>query len=556
MKCFKLLRFTNLQPMIKIETITPYFVWFASLVLLAGFSVFSFASLTPQQVSVYFNSDTFYLASIFRDVFVDGSGLEGWNLNAAPNFFPDFFVFSLINSVISNVRLAYLVFSLVQVVLIALLFNAILLQVDKKITFHHLSISNVFLILFPLSTLISGDFIFTFYLFSLSYHTGAFVLALLGLLLSLRILNRFSIPLVVALGLVVFVGTYNDKLFIPTFVFPLLLWLVFAFSRTKVKVLASTVVTVLVSSALGLVLFDGVRNLGYVHFIDTGWKMFNFSNVASSFQVAGEQTLRYITKGHASGWVVIISILVFGYLTVRVFGLARSIVKARREKSTYDFSTAQAFTLFAWANIPIVWLTPMLNGSYVSPAILRFNVHAYYMAVLCVGYIVFLLISSKKYIAILSYSLVVGAAVLGFALWILNAESYSLSTVTSYYPKRVEAIDDFIRETGVKYGISEYWSAKSSTMLSEEGARVYHVHPNLRIWYHVANKNWYYKGGKGVHGNPSFEMIVMNGFDSTLVANILGPPLLVKKYPKSNVEIWQVREFEFDPQTQLPHPVN
>jgi hypothetical protein len=514
--------------------------------------VLSFASLTPQQVSVYFNSDTFYLASIFRDVFVDGSGLEGWNLNAAPNFFPDFFIFSLINSVISNVRLAYLVFSLVQVLGIALLFNAILFQVDKKITFHHLAISNVFLILFPLSTLISGDFIFTFYLFSLSYHTGVFVMALLGLLLSLRILKRFSIPLVFALGLVVLVGTFNDKLFIPTFVSPLLLWLVFAFSRTKVKVLVSTVVTVMVSSALGLVLFDVVRNLGYVHFIDTGWKMFNFSNVVSSFQVAGEQTLRYITRGHVSGWVVIISILVFGFLTTKVIGLARSIVKARREKTTYDFSAAQAFTLFAWGNIPIVWLTPILNGSYVSPAILRFNIHAYYMAVLCVGYIVFLLISNKKYTAFLSYSLVVGATVLGFSLWISDAESYSLKTVTSYYPKKVEAIDNFVRETCVKYGISEYWSAKSSTMLSKEDARIYHVHPNLRIWYHVTNKNWYYKGSKGVYGNPRFEMIVMNGFDSTRVANILGPPLLVKKYPEANIEIWQVREFEFDPQTQLP----
>jgi hypothetical protein len=536
----------------RIESITSYIVWFASLVLLVGFSVLSFASLTPQQVSVYFNSDTFYLASIFRDVFGDGSGLEGWNLNAAPNFFPDFFIFSLINSVISNVRLAYLVFSLVQVLGIALLFNAILFQVDKKITFHHLAISNVFLILFPLSTLISGDFIFTFYLFSLSYHTGAFVMALLGLLLSLRILNRFSIPLVFALGLVVLVGTFNDKLFIPTFVFPLLLWLVFAFSRTKVKVLVSTVATVLASSALGLVLFDLVRNLGYVHFIDTGWKMFNFSNVVSSFQVAGEQTLRYITRGHVSGWVVIISILVFGFLTTKVFSLARSIVKARREKTTCDFSAAQAFTLFVWANIPVVWLTPILNGSYVSPAILRFNIHAYYMAVLCVGYIVFLLISNKKYTAFLSYSLVVGATVLGFSLWISDAESYSLKTVTSYYPKKVEAIDNFVRETCVKYGISEYWSAKSSTMLSKEDARIYHVHPNLRIWYHVTNKNWYYKGSKGVYGNPRFEMIVMNGFDSTRVANILGPPLLVKKYPEANIEIWQVREFEFDPQTQLP----
>ncbi|MDY0253230.1 MAG: hypothetical protein RBR30_02345 [Tenuifilaceae bacterium] len=60
-----------------IEKNSPYIVWITSLVLLVVFSVLAFASLTPQQVSVYFNSDTFYLASIFRDVFVDGSGLEG-----------------------------------------------------------------------------------------------------------------------------------------------------------------------------------------------------------------------------------------------------------------------------------------------------------------------------------------------------------------------------------------------------------------------------------------------------------------------------------------------
>lgn len=79
--------------------------------------------------------------------------------------------------------------------------------------------------------------------------------------------------------------------------------------------------------------------------------------------------------------------------------------------------------------------------------------------------------------------------------------------------------------------------------------------PNLKIWYHETNKNWYYRGGRGVHATPSFRMIVMNGFDSTKVVQMLGQPMEIRKYPESDTEVWLLNEFEIDPETLAPKPI-
>ncbi len=45
--------------------------------------------LIRSAVSVHANSDLYFIASVYRDLFENGRGLEGWNLPPAPYFFPD-----------------------------------------------------------------------------------------------------------------------------------------------------------------------------------------------------------------------------------------------------------------------------------------------------------------------------------------------------------------------------------------------------------------------------------------------------------------------------------
>ena len=537
---------------IKRANLIPFLGWILSLLLIVLFSLLVFATLTPQQVSVYINSDTLYLPSIFRDIFIDSSGLKGWNLNAAPNFFPDFLIYSAINFVFTDFRVAALIYSLLQILIIALLFNAILKALSKDVGYAHLTVTNLLLLLFPLSALISGDFIFTFYIYSISYHTGAFIMAMVSLLITLRALNMQGKWNLMLLAISVFLGVFNDKLFIPAFVFPLVAVIPYLFDNEKRAIARQLLITTISITVISLVAFWGIKKLGFISIISTDWKMFNFSNIIPSFNVMFTQYANYIKNGSMSGVVIILTLFVFIVLSAYLFPILRQIYSDVKGRSRVSLSTQNAFALFAWFFIPVVVFTPVINGSYFSPAILRFNIHAYYFGVLLTGFLLFLLFRNRKGVANLSGVSVVIALVLLVSIYNKRKTDVSLQPLLGYYPERIACIDSVALETQCKYGIATYWDAKLTTMLSKQGVRLYHVFPDLKIWYHVTNKNWYYKQGKGIHANPKFRLIVMNGFDSTKVVQVLGRPLEILTFPEVGTEVWLMNEFEFDVDTRAP----
>lgn len=537
---------------IKRANLIPFLGWILSLLLIVLFSLLVFATLTPQQVSVYINSDTLYLPSIFRDIFIDNSGLKGWNLNAAPNFFPDFLIYSAINFVFTDFRVAALIYSLLQILIIALLFNSILKALSKDVGYAHLTVTNLLLLLFPLSALISGDFIFTFYIYSISYHTGAFIMAMVSLLITLRALNMQGKWNLMLLAISVFLGVFNDKLFIPAFVFPLVAVIPYLFDNEKRVIARQLLITTISFTVISLVAFWGIKKLGFISIISTDWKMFNFSNIIPSFNVMFTQYANYIKNGTVSGVVIILTLFVFIILSAYLFPILRQIYRDVKGRSRVRLSTQNAFALFAWFFIPVVVFTPVINGSYFSPAILRFNIHAYYFGVLLTGFLLFLLFRNRKGVANLSGVSVVIALVLLVSIYNKRKTDVSLQPLLGYYPERIACIDSVALETQCKYGIATYWDAKLTTMLSKQGVRLYHVFPDLKIWYHVTNKNWYYKQGKGIHANPKFRLIVMNGFDSTKVVQVLGRPLEILTFPEVGTEVWLMNEFEFDVDTRAP----
>lgn len=537
---------------IKRANLIPFLGWILSLLLIVLFSLLVFATLTPQQISVYINSDTLYLPSIFRDVFIDGSGLKGWNLNAAPNFFPDFLIYSAINFVFTDFRLAALIYSLLQILIIALLFNAILKALSKDVGYAHLTVTNLLLLLFPLSALISGDFIFTFYIYSISYHTGAFIMAMVSLLITLRALNMQGKWNLMLLAISVFLGVFNDKLFIPAFVFPLVAVIPYLFDNEKRAIARQLLITTISFTVISLVAFWGIKKLGFISIISTDWKMFNFSNIIPSFNVMFTQYANYIKNGSVSGVVIILTLFVFIVLSAYLFPILRQIYRDVKGRSRVRLSTQNTFALFAWFFIPVVVFTPVINGSYFSPAILRFNIHAYYFGVLLTGFLLFLLFRNRKGVANLSGVSVVIALVLLVSIYNKRKTDVSLQPLLGYYPERIACIDSVALETQCKYGIATYWDAKLTTMLSKQGVRLYHVFPDLKIWYHVTNKNWYYKQGKGIHANPKFRLIVLNGFDSSKVVQVLGRPLEILTFPEMGTEVWLMNEFEFDVETRAP----
>ncbi len=164
-------------------------IYLFSVLVNIGFVVFVFSGLTENQLNTYFNSDTLYLQSIYKDIFLDKSGISGWHLNAAPNFFPDMIFFFIFHKIFGDFILASLVYSIAQYLIILLLIYHLFRFVFRVISLNYLSAANFLMLLFFMVTIKNGDFVFTFYLLSISYHLGAFINTLICLLFTFKYLN-------------------------------------------------------------------------------------------------------------------------------------------------------------------------------------------------------------------------------------------------------------------------------------------------------------------------------------------------------------------------------
>ena len=135
------------------------------------------ALLRADQVDLeyLFMTDALYLPSVYKDCIVDGNSLGDWYLNQALNSFPDMVLYSALNALVVDFRLASYLYPIVQFVLIGLLLRTILME--NKVVGDDKGIAAGFLMM--VLPVFSGwwddDFITTFQLLINAYHMGALV---------------------------------------------------------------------------------------------------------------------------------------------------------------------------------------------------------------------------------------------------------------------------------------------------------------------------------------------------------------------------------------------
>jgi hypothetical protein len=526
--------------------------WLFGLALNVIWAILVFAILDEPQIKIYFNSDTLYLPSIYKDLFVDGGTFRGWNLNAAPNFFPDMVSYLSVNALFGNFRLAMLVFSVLQYMVILVLLSVAFKQISKNITYWHLGLGLIFILLILLVTPIVGDFVFTFYLLSISYHLGPFINTLLCLILLFRYIDKPSAKRLIWLAMVVLLAVFSNRLFVVMFIFPSLGTAIILFLRgyrfQNLKILGSLIVV----TALSIGLFNLVQGLGYIHIISTGWKMFNFSNIWSSLDIMAGQHGRYLQLMDLRGILVALSLISFFAMCV----IAVQRIGISWKKPLMAENKEAFYILFFILFFLIVLFTPIINGSYVGWAILRYNVHVFYLSLFNFVFIAYYL-SSRKIANTIIKLTAVGVALVfaGYAVLTIyrNDVKTNLTNFVNYYPETVRCIDEFGLAHGVQYGIAEYWYAKRTTMFSKNNMRVYTVFPDVKPWYHVMNQNWYFKDGKGKYGNPEFRFVVTNALDREKIINTFGQPELTYECMPAEVNIALYPDFEFDRATRSPY---
>jgi hypothetical protein len=527
--------------------------WWISLLLNLFWVLLVFSSLNNQQLYSYFNSDTLYLPSLFKDVFIDGSGIRGWHLNAAPNFFPDMGTYFLFNAVIGDFKLAMMLYSLCQYAVLLLLLNLLFKAAIPSIGLSSLTLANLLMLLFLFVTTCAGDFVFTFYLLSISYHLGPFLMTLAVLCLLIPYLRSGESRKLFWMAFFVFVATLSNRLFIVMLVFPSMILLPFSLLKAHRRRILLSLAVIAVFTLLGIIAFNLVKSAGIIHIIGTDWKVFQFYNMGESLRVMSGQHGRYLQLMDLRGVIVLLSLISF---LVTCLIAIRETAGLLRSRTKDQESWLQAFYVcFFCAFFLIVLFMPVINGSYVGWAILRYNVQVFYLAIFNYAFL-FWYFFEKQVPAGRHFRLaakVVTAFALAGTLVYGAAQPIKkgLSSFLNYYPDYVESVDAFSRETGLQYGVAEYWYAKKITMFSRNEVRLYTVHPDMAIWYHVMNRNWYYKGGKGRYAVPEFRFVLTNKLHPEAISQYLGEPLQSHDYI-GYLNIQTFPAFCFDKQTRRP----
>ncbi len=514
-------------------------------------AVIIFATINEKQIYTYFNSDTLYLPSIYKDLFIDESGFAGWHLNGAPNFLPDMLLFFIVRSFFNHFIPACLIFSLVQLTIILLLLSGLYKVIFKSINYIHLSFAVLLMTLFLLVSLVNNDFVYTFYLLSISYHLGAFIMFLISFILLFRYLKYGKNIHLIILFIVSILSVINDRLYIVMFSFPIFA-LIFVFlihienKKRYIKVLVANSASILI----GLFLFRMLKLSGYIHIIGLSWKVFNFNNIIPALKIFLEQHTNYIMELDFRGIIDILFLLSFA---IHLYLLIKNGIFAIKKKK---FNELEFIYLLIFIPVLfIVLVTPIINGNYVSWALLRYNIYSLYLGMFSYAYLIYKLYEAKRFSV--NY-LIVFIVLIMFveSVFIIkkvsnNNLSKGLNNFMTYYPESVKCIDQLSKQENIKFGVAEYWKAKYITMFSREDVRVYTVLDNLSIWYHVMNENWYFQNKKGKFGNPEFNFIISNKINRDKIIEHLGNPEDTITCV-DNIEILKYSQFQFDKKTRKP----
>ncbi len=468
----------------------------------------------------FFNADTLYLPSVYLDLVEHGSGIRGWHLNASPNFFPDMILYGGLMAVLKSPALTHFIFSLVQfgVVMILLIWlfrawdqgNGITASGKPGTRMAELVLVGLVPVVLAVSAMTGEDPLIPYQLTAPAFHTGVFINSLLVMVFSAAFLKRGRVAPMILAGIFSLLAVVSDRLFLVGGLFPLLVILVASIGRdprsTGNWLLLGSLTT---GSLTGMLLFRGMSNGESVQVISTGWKMFNFANAGSSLENLARHLGGIILNEPLQRWIIILALLFLVTAPVYLVSYFRPFLGKQDKVPEPQY----LLVLLLFAGTLAVLFTPVINGSYLGPALIRYNYPALLTGAAGSLYLAILILRKSN-----RYTLVLQAFAFGSALILLSVITITgfrhniaegIGKFTRYYPERTQLIDSLKETHGLKYGLAGYWAAKPSTLFSREGLRIYPIHEeNLKPAYHVTNENWFHDGGKGQFADPVFNFMV------------------------------------------------
>lgn len=529
--------------MLKIKILTtrfflPIFATFISLIALLIY----FGSFDASAFSTFFSSDCLTLPSIFKDLFIDGHPINGWNLNPAPNFFPDMGFYFLLMAITKSVPVSSFLFSIIQFFAIVWLFYKCSIYIKKE---NQTIILSLALLIFPLFLYVRFHFgfYFSFLILTNSYHNGAFVLTLLSLLISFKYLVQTRPMYLFWLFVIGVLAIVSDKLFVFYFIIPFSIALIIAYALNRNFKHIKLLIICFLAGAIGLLITYFLQN-NALFLIEKPILELSIPHVISSWNIFYHQFANYLFSFSVMQLIVIFSII--SYLISIYHTVAGIRVVLHKTESVSTFLLYQLFIVLA---IPLILAMPILSGCYFGEDIIRYFVIVFVL--LLFNLAIYLSHWNRLSIGVAGILILIH---LGIATsMVLNHNIYhGLKRYFTYCPTEIKYIESMVKKHHLKYGVANYWLAKKMTQFSKKDLRIYAVFDNdLTAFHHAANQNWFYGLTKGKYREPVFNFFLCSYPNETpeYIKKMKIPHTRIKEY---GLEILTFDDFRYDRNTFKP----
>lgn len=480
-------------------------LFLVSFVLCILTGLYFMSSLNELGLYEVLNSDALYMASLYRDLFIHGNELQGWNLNTTSLLFPNFLIFSFFAFILEDLVLAHFLHGITQFLLLLFVSNYLLKKVYPAICNYSLAISNFLICLLPLYSIYSGDNFISINMF-LPYHIGAYIISLLCFTFLLDFLLNPNKKYLYFISFLTLLMTFSDRIFILFFSaasIPLLVYLLFDknYRRKSVYILS----VIIVSAALSLLILRAVLLTGYISFHKVA--MFRFDQIIPSFQLMINQYLGYISETSIKGLVFKLSLLSF--LMLVFFTLKTILIK----NQSVNGISIKVFLVYSLFFVLGVWVTPAMNGIYYDITIIRYNIYIIYLLLLLIPFFVEALI--KKPIINKYLSVIIFIAFVFFLFRSTHSKDnlyYSLKKKVNIYPEDVRMIDSICLKHNLKNGSGNYWAANRTTFFSKNGIKIRSSYWDLNPYLLNTNANFYVDMDNNKRGGD-FDFVIIDSND-------------------------------------------
>ncbi len=480
----------------------------------------------------FFNSDALYLPTLYQSLFVEGYSLDLWFLNPSILLVPDIVLFFILRFFTGHVVWSMLLFGIVQNLFIffglALIFN----QIFKKEFWFFAAFAISMLLLFFLDAVLSNNFYFANLALNSTLHFGAFAMAILTLGLSLLYYNKAKTSTLILLFILSMLSVLSDRLFMLMYSVPVAavsLYIAIAWrKRAAIILLISTIISLL----LGMWL-HGVIDRTWLNVLHLP-KITNFDKIDESFFI-----LMDLMRSHILRWNIF-SFIIIAALASYILQL---IIAAKLIVKNLCNSPQAFYLLFSLIFIPAVFLMPVLTGTFTQISIMRYNISAFFMAIINLGFLLGYFIEKKNYNAwmmITSKAVFIALLLTMFGIGVSKISSEGIDRFFNYYPDYVRELDEIAKEENLQYGLASFWHAKPITVFSRKGLKVYHAFDELIPYVHVTSLEYY------TREDHVFNFVVISTInDKEAWKKHLNPEAEIKMVSKGNTKVMILPPFKF-----------